>query len=195
MDPVWPEKAWNRQFFGRAGFTMTGVIREIERSESLDTSVEIIKKSFRTVAEELNLTAENAPTHPSFITLDQLEELRQKGLVFYGYFLDDKQVGFVAMEKAADSLYYLEKLAVLPEYRHSGNGRELVRFVMDTAASKSAKKLSIGIIYEQTILRDWYKDIGFRETSTRKFEHLPFKVVLWRSTWSDRVSAAETFLC
>ncbi|HEY94741.1 MAG TPA: GNAT family N-acetyltransferase [Dehalococcoidia bacterium] len=151
-------------------------IRIIESGETLDASVEIIRRSFHTVAEELNLTAENAPTHPSFITLDQLEELRQRGLVFYGYFLDDRQVGFVAMEQADDSLYYLEKLAVLPECRHNGYGRELVRFVLDTAAAKGAKRLSIGIIYEQTVLRDWYKEIGFRETGTRKFEHLPFTV-------------------
>ncbi|MBN2074402.1 MAG: GNAT family N-acetyltransferase [Dehalococcoidales bacterium] len=155
---------------------MTDGIREIGIDESLDASVEIIKKAFRTVAEELSLTTENAPTHPSFVTLEQLEELWQKGLSFYGYFLDDRQVGFVAMEKADDSVYYLEKLAVLPEYRHNGYGRELVRFVLDTAVAKGAKKLSIGIIYEQMVLRDWYKDIGFRETGTRKFGHLPFTV-------------------
>jgi ribosomal protein S18 acetylase RimI-like enzyme len=155
---------------------VTGVIKEIEKDESLGACVEIIRQSFRTVAEELNLTSENTPTHPSFITLDQLEELRQKGLVFYGYFLEDSQVGFVAMEKADDSLYYLENLAVLPEYRHNGYGRELVRFVLDRAAEDGAKKLSIGIIDEQTVLKDWYKDIGFRETGTKKFDHLPFTV-------------------
>ena len=125
---------------------MTDGIREIGIDESLDVSVEIIKKAFRTVAEELSLTTENAPTHPSFITI---------GLSFYGYYLDDRQVGFVAMERADDSLYYLEKLAVLPGYRHNGYGRELVQFVLDTAAARDAKKLSIGIIYEQTVLRDW----------------------------------------
>ena len=151
-------------------------IREIGKNESLDDSVGVIQKSFRTVAEELNLTTENAPTHPSLITLEKLEELRQKGLSFYGYFLDDRQVGFVAMEKADDSLYYLEKLSVLPGYRHNGYGRDLVRFVLDTAATGGAKKLSIGIIYEQTVLRDWYKSIGFRESGTRKYEHLPFTV-------------------
>ena len=155
---------------------MNGIIREIGMDESLDTSVEVIRKSFGTVAEELSLTTEIAPTHPSFITIAQLEELRWKGLVFYGYFLDDKQVGFVTMEKADDSLYYLEKLAVLPEYRHNGYGRKLVRFILDMAAAKGAKKLSIGIIYEQKVLKDWYKDIGFRETGIRKFEHLPFTV-------------------
>jgi N-acetylglutamate synthase-like GNAT family acetyltransferase len=90
--------------------------------------------------------------------------------------VDDRQVGFVAMEKADDAVYYLEKLAVLPEYRHNGYGRELVQFVLETAATGGAKKLSIGIIYEQAVLKDWYKDIGFRETSTKKFEHLPFTV-------------------
>ena len=85
-------------------------------------------------------------------------------------------MGFVAIEKADENLYYLEKLSVLPEYRHNGYGKELLQFVCDTAAAKGAKKLSIGIIYEQAVLKDWYKDIGFRETGTRKFEHLPFTV-------------------
>ena len=56
-------------------------IRVIDEKQSLDTSMAVIRKSFGTVAEELNLTPENASTHPSFVTLDQLEELRQKGLV------------------------------------------------------------------------------------------------------------------
>lgn len=27
-------------------------------------------------------------------------------------------IGFVAIEKSSDDLYFMEKLAVLPEYRH-----------------------------------------------------------------------------
>ncbi len=151
-------------------------IREINQDESLDISVEVIAGSFRTVAEELNLTRDNASTHPSFITIELLKNLREKGLKFYGYFLDGKQVGFVAIEKADESLYYMEKLAVLPEYRHNGYGRELVQYVLGIVADSGGKKLSIGIIYEQTVLRNWYKEIGFRETGTKKFEHLPFTV-------------------
>ena len=155
---------------------------EMAGSGPLEESAEVIRTSFRTVAEELGLTEESAPTHPSFISTRQLEELRDNGLVFFGYFIEGKQVGFVAVEKADDSLYYMEKLAVLPGYRHRGYGLELVKHALNYAKNRGGKTLSIGIIDEQTVLKDWYIDIGFTETSVKTFPHLPFTVCFMEIT-------------
>ena len=106
----------------------------------------------------------------------QLRALKSKGLIFFGLFLGDRQVGFVAIEKADDSLYYMEKLAVLPGYRHKAGGTGLVRFVLDYVKDRGGKTLSIGIIDEHTILKNWYQEFGFKEITTRKFPHLPFTV-------------------
>jgi len=150
-------------------------IREITDNE-LSRSARVIRDSFRTVAAEFGLTRENSPTHPSFTTVRQLRKLKDKGLMFFGLFLDDRQVGFVAIEKADNKLYYMEKLAVLPGYRHKGCGTGLVRFVFDYVKEGDGKTPSISIIDEHTILKNWYKESGFREISTRKFPHLPFTV-------------------
>lgn len=155
--------------------TIKKTIREVT-DDALDNNVEIIRCAFGTVAVELKLTRENCPTHPSFITISQLSELRIKGLKFFGLFAGDRQVGFVAVEKASDTIYYMEKLAVLPEYRHKGYGRELVRFVIDYVRNHGGKKLSIGIIDKQTVLKNWYKEMGFKEIAAKEFEHLPFTV-------------------
>jgi len=82
----------------------------------------------------------------------------------------------VAVEKADHHLYYIEKLAVLPDCRHKGMGKMLVSHALDYIASKGGQKVSIGIIDEQTILKTWYRMLGFTETGTKKFPHLPFTV-------------------
>ena len=121
---------------------MKQTIREITDNE-LSRSARVIRDSFRTVAAEFGLTRENSPTHPSFTTVRQLRKLKDKGLMFFGLFLDDRQVGFVAIEKADNKLYYMEKLAVLPGYRHKGCGTGLVRFVFDYVQERDGKTLSI----------------------------------------------------
>ena len=37
-------------------------------------------------------------------------------------------------------------------------------------------KIKIGIVEENTVLKEWYKTFGFVHTGTRKYEHLPFTV-------------------
>ena len=152
------------------------MIREITSDSRLKDSLEIIKDSFITVANELNLNKENCPAHPAFIGFRKLIELKEKGVRMFGMFYEDRQVGFVAIEKADDVLYYMEKLAVLREYRHRGFGKELVDFVLDYVKKRGGNKISIGIIDESSVLKDWYKELGFVETGTRQFEHLPFLV-------------------
>jgi ribosomal protein S18 acetylase RimI-like enzyme len=151
-------------------------INEIAGNVGINDSALVIRNSFRTVAKEFNLTRTNCPTHPSFVTIRQLTELKKKGLNFFGGFLGKTQVGFVALEKVDEALYYMEKLAVLPDYRHQGYGRKLVEFAVDCVGSHNGKKISIGTIDEHTILKDWYTKLGFKEVSTRKFNHLPFTV-------------------
>ena len=155
---------------------MEPVIREIYDGEGLGNSVRVIRDAFRPVATEFGLTPENCPTHPSFITVERLDELRKRKVILFGLFLGETQVGFVAVEKAEEAIYYMEKLAVLPDYRHRGYGSRLVEFVLDHARTGNGEELFIGVINEHTVLKEWYKSIGFLEVTSRKFDYLPFTV-------------------
>ena len=152
------------------------IIREINSETRIYKSAELVRGSFRTVANDFNLTKENCPTHPSFISDKQLFELHERGLWFFGLFVNENQTGFVAVEKSDATTYYMEKLAVVPNARHSGYGETLVRYTADFAAGKGASKLSIGTIHEHSVLKEWYKTLGFVETGLKKFNHLPFTV-------------------
>lgn len=154
------------------GFSVNKIFSTIE----IRNSTHVIRNSFRTVAKEFDLTRKNCPTHPSFITTKQLLNLKKKGLSFFGGYLDEVQIGFIAIEKADMTLYYLEKLAILPDQRHYGYGQRLVEFAINYVQEHGATKISIGTIDEQIILKEWYKKLGFKEVSTKQFSHLPFTV-------------------
>jgi len=152
------------------------MIRELTSEKSISDSVYIIRKSFSTVADQFNLSRDNCPSHPSFIEYDNLLELKKKGVSFFGLFTGDHQAGFVAVEKSDNGLFFIEKLSVLPGYRHNGYGKSLVQFAIDYVKNHNGEKISIGVIDEHKKLKEWYKTSGFVETGTKSFKHLPFTV-------------------
>lgn len=145
-------------------------------NNEFEECAKVIRDSFITVADEFNITRENAPTNPAFAEADTLIKMKEKGIEMYGAYEDDKCVGFVAIQKAREGCFYMERLAVLPEYRHNGYGKDLIDFVFDYVKNHSGKKISIGIINKNRILKDWYIKNGFDETGKRVFKHLPFEV-------------------
>jgi len=152
------------------------MIQEITAQDQISASADIIRQAFKTVAEEFNLTPRNAPTHPSFITYDALLNLSKKGVKFFGMFVGELQIGFVAVEKSDEGLYFIEKLAIIPLFRHKGYGTSLIGFAIEYIRSNTGKKISIGIINEHAVLKNWYKRLGFEEVSEKKYDHLPFTV-------------------
>jgi len=139
---------------------------------------EIIRSSFRDVAERFGLTQENCPKHPSNCTVDWVQQDMDRGVTYL--ILEDEGLvsGCVALELASLEWCYLERLAVLPPQRQRGFGRALVDYVLAEAKRLGAHRVSIGIIAGQTELKSWYQKIGFVETETKEFAHLPFRVTL-----------------
>lgn len=152
------------------------MIKQLSTNNELLTSLPVIQESFKTVADELDLTPVNCPSHPSFITLDGLYALKNSGVFLFGLFIHDVQVGFIAIERSASGVFYIEKLSVLPRHRHNRYGAKLVEFAFDFIRENNGKTVSIGIIDGQAVLKDWYKRFGFSEVSLKQFDHLPFTV-------------------
>lgn len=142
----------------------------------LEQCTEVIRESFTTVAVEFGLTKENCPTHTSFIKLEVLQDRYRRGCPMFGYFLDGKIVGYVSLTKNSDTSFELNNLAILPEYRHKGYGKELMDVCRNKVKELGGNKITIGIIEENTRLKEWYTAYGFVHTGTRRFEHLPFTV-------------------
>ena len=154
---------------------MTSEIRVCTK-EDAQVLAETTRKSFRDVAERFGLTQENAPRHPSNCTADWIREYMEHGITYFAIENNKHVVGCVALEQANSQVCYLERLAVLPSQRRRGFGKALVEHALSEARLLGVNYVSIGIIAEQTELKDWYKKLGFVEGESKEFPHLPFRV-------------------
>lgn len=137
----------------------------------------LIRDSFRDVAERFGVTAENGRAHPSQCTEEWVQSALEWGVRFY--ILEDQGVpcACVGVGQAGRGLFRMERLGVLPEYRKRGLGKVLTWFALERARALGARQIEIGLIAEDTKLRDWYAQLGFAVSREAvSFEHLPFQV-------------------
>ena len=153
-------------------------IRKAELDRDLADIHRIIRLSNYTVARDLGFTKENAPTSPAFIELDKVRESFDRGIEYSIGSIEEVKIACVAIEadKNDKENFFIERLAVLPEYRHQKYGEKLLDHALSEIKKKNGKSAGIAIIDENKKLKDWYLRYGFTETRVRKFDHLPFTV-------------------
>jgi ribosomal protein S18 acetylase RimI-like enzyme len=144
--------------------------------EDAEKIAAIVRESHRDVAQMFNLTLENNPKHPSFCTQDWVLSDFQRGEEYFLYKAENTLAGCVAFEQPDPETGYLNRLSVRPPYRRQGIGAALVDHIIAYAQTKKVQIISIGIIADHEILKNWYANLGFIEKETRYFEHLPFDV-------------------
>jgi N-acetylglutamate synthase-like GNAT family acetyltransferase len=144
--------------------------------EDRQVLAETIRRSFQDVAERFGLTQENAPRHPSNCMVDWIQKDMERGITYFAIENKNHVVGCVALERANTEVCYLERLAVLPDQRRRGFGKALVNHALSESKLLGVNYVSIGIIAEQTEVKNWYKGLGFIEGETKEFPHLPFLV-------------------
>ena len=144
--------------------------------DELDKWAELLRDAFITVADDFGITRENAPSNPAFAEADSLPRMLDKGVSLFGAYYGSQRAGFVALEDADNGCWYMERLAVLPEYRHKCIGRKLMDFAFATVKERGGVKILIDIINENKVLKNWYMDYGFIETGIKAIKHLPFEV-------------------
>ena len=142
--------------------------------EDLPVCLAVIRRSFATVAEEFGLTPENCPTHTSFMPLEKLQKHFDWGWQMFMLLEENVPVGFYGLSEKENGRFELHNLAVLPEYRHRGYGRQLLEDAKRRAMEQGGTALEIGIIEEHTVLKNWYRANGFVPVGTKSFPHLPF---------------------
>jgi len=152
--------------------------KKVILEEDLTTSVKILNDSHLTVAKEFNFTKQNNPTNSAFIDIETLWSQLSKGIELYLMMINNMPIGCIATEKSPKEIdtYYIEKVSIIPEYRHQRFGLILMNFALDMIKHAGAKKASIALINSNIRLKNWYKQQGFIENGTKDFEHLPFIV-------------------
>ena len=108
----------------------------------------ILNKAFITVALQFNYTKENAPKFPAFIESNIIENGINNGLKMYGYYLDNQIIGCIGYSFYKDNMYFIERLATLPEYRHKGIGKTLMEYVENKIKENDGEIIEIHVVDE-----------------------------------------------
>ena len=150
----------------------------IDPNHDLSEVVKVLNLSHETVAKEFGFTKESNPSNNAFIDETTLRMQLNKGIDLYVMSIDKRQIGCIAMEKSLKETdtYYIEKVSVIPEFRHHGYGEKLMDFAISKIKDLGGKTVSIALIDSNERLKKWYKLQGFNETGFKDFEHLPFRV-------------------
>ena len=69
-----------------------------------------------------------------------------------------KIIGYYSLALQDNNECELNNLCVLPQYRHKHIGAKLLEDAYIKAKEIGCKKMNIGIVEENTILRKWYED-------------------------------------
>ena len=152
------------------------MIKEIDKSEIAEC-VNVIRKSFLTVADEFGFTIENAPRFTAFATTEErlFYQLEYEHRLMVAYYDDEgKILGYYSLQFLENNECELNNLCVLPEARHKKIGEALLEDAIARAKRNSCTKMKIGIVEENKVLRRWYEAHGFVHTHTEKYDFFPF---------------------
>lgn len=151
------------------------MIKEVAEKDIAEC-VQVIRESFNTVAEEFGITIENAPRFTAFATTEERLDWHLNGehRPMYVFYDNDNIVGYYSLLLQDNNECELNNLCVIPAYRHKGIGEKLLLSAFKAAKDLNCKKINIGIVEENKILKKWYEKFGFVHTCTQKFDFFPF---------------------
>ena len=151
------------------------MIREVTKNDIAEC-VNIIKESFLTVANEFGFTIDNASRFTAFATTEERLNWHLFGehRPMFVFVDNDVIVGYYSLLLQDNNQCELNNLCVIPAYRHKGIGEALLKHAFEAAQELNCRKINIGIVEENKVLRTWYETFGFKHTGIQKFDFFPF---------------------
>jgi ribosomal protein S18 acetylase RimI-like enzyme len=138
--------------------------------------VGILNRSFLTVAKTFGYTAEQVPSFPAFIDSSVIVGQLQEEFKIFGAKIDNAIVGCAGYKFIDGTTSVIERLAVLPEYRHRGIGKYLLEYIENIIKTDKGKIIELSMVDNNLVLKNWYKRFGYRELRIEEYPQLPFKV-------------------
>lgn len=151
------------------------MIRKVGKND-IKKCVEVIQKSFMTVADEFGFTIENAPRFTAFATTEErlLWQFEQEKRPMFVYCENDQIIGYYSLLKQNEKECELNNLCVLEEFRHKNIGQMLLEYAFCEAKKMGCSQMNIGIVEENIKLRKWYEANGAEHIGTEKYDFFPF---------------------
>jgi diamine N-acetyltransferase len=154
------------------------MIKKVTEKDNFKSLAKLLNDSFITVIDDFGITKDNCPSHNAFIDGETLKSKLIADREFYQLDINGSLIGFIAIERSEKEkeTFYIEKVAVHPDFRHDGLGKQLMDFATKRIIDLGGERISIGLIDSNTKLKKWYDNQGYIETGVKVFDHLPFNV-------------------
>jgi GNAT superfamily N-acetyltransferase len=139
----------------------------------------VVRRAFRPQAAILGVNKVDHPYYAAFQTAVKVRERIAEGGQVLVARLGEEAVGTVtySMGKQHPEDGWIERLAVLPEFRGRKYGEALMAEAEERLRKLGAKKLRLTIVKRFDHLRRFYEKQGYRATETRTFPGVPFEVL------------------
>lgn len=154
------------------------MIKRIIDEAALRDCLTIFHEGYETVANEFGLTEENCPDRgrASLSYEKLLDEFLKESKQILGLYRDGNIVGLIGINRIDSNSYKIDDLIILPKYRGSGYGTQLLNFCKSLCIENGAKRIELGMIYENSRLGKWYESHGFRLIGKKVFEGSPVTI-------------------
>lgn len=151
------------------------MINQISK-DNITECVEVIRKSFMTVANDFNFTMENAPRFTTFAISEErlIWHWEKEKRPMFAYTENHKIIGYYSLLIKDEKECELSNLCVLKEFRHQKIGEKLFEHACSQARLQGCIQLNIDIVEENVKLRKWYERHGAKHIGTKKFDFFPF---------------------
>lgn len=140
----------------------------------------LIRRAFRPQPALLGLNRVDHPYYAAFQTADKVRQRMAEGGQVLIAWLGDRPVGTVTYRRGREHPDdgWIERLAVLPEYRGRRFGEALMAEAEKRLRKRGARFLRLAIVKQFDGLQRFYERQGYRAAETRTYPHVPFAVLL-----------------
>ncbi len=142
-------------------------IKHLHKKDDIYILIPIIEKSSKT------------------ITKGEMNKYFEKGWDFFAFFYENIPVGSIWLYRTSEKRIKIEKLSVLPEYRHIGIGKQLLDYVSTYSSNIGASLLTLGMINSNRVLKEWYKENGFISKRVKYNKKLGLEICFFEKELSD----------
>jgi len=152
-------------------------IGEINKDKS-DIVADIIRKSFSEQAQILGINQKDYPNYVAFETSGNIKNKIENGEVIVIAWLNDMPIGTVRyiIDKENPLKGYINRLAVLPEYRRKAYGKILMAYAEEKLFQSGVKIIEISVVKKFDKLEKYYENLGYEYMRDQSFPSLPFEV-------------------
>lgn len=172
-------------------------------NNEIENYTNIIKRSFETVADDLEMTRDTFPASGAFIEKNDIRKLLNKGGTLFGLYkinaTSQVLIACIALIKKTTSKYKIMKLAVLPEERNFGYGGLLMAFAEAYITHNCGQVISLGMVSENQVLKKWYQTKGFIITKVSPYKHTTYSICFMEKNLdvnkTSKVDDENSYLC